>query len=78
METQKPFSDRLCDVFEAERDILLAEIKKAGGEFTHGSLKGTSGEQIAKNFLRRYTPQHIDLLTDRLLILKGIYLKKWM
>jgi hypothetical protein len=55
MEQIEPFPDRLCDIFEAEKEILLSEIKKAGGKFTHGSLKGTSGEQVAKNFIRRYT-----------------------
>lgn len=71
MTTDNPFPDRLNKLFQAEKDILLSEIRRAGGEFTHGGLKGTSGEQIAKNFLRRYIPSSYGFANGQIIDSKG-------
>lgn len=67
MEEVEPFPDQLCEVFDAEKEVLKSEYKKAGGKFTHGGLKGDSGEEVAKRFIRRYTHSSYGFATGQII-----------
>ena len=53
---ESAFPERLSAIFQAEADRLKSDIKKAEGEFNHNTLKGSTAEQVAQDFLRRYFP----------------------
>lgn len=56
MDDYDAFPERLSSIFEAEKERLRAEIKRATGGYDHGGLTGISGERIAKGLIRRYLP----------------------